>query len=273
MLMKNWIQNEINELQKILNDIKHFEEKAPSGTLRIHNKNGKTYYYRQMKDEEGKMIQQYLPLREMNFIRILAQKSYCKKLKTKAERNLKILQQVEADYEIGWMREIYEEQEYQRKKLITPYLKPEEVVLKEWEEEKYEQNIEYPENLRYETEHGELVRSKSEVLIANMLHQKKDILLYKYERPLKLKKKGKEIEIYPDFTILNKETGRILYWEHAGMMDNISYVGNFIRKQNLYIENYLMPGRDVIFTYESSESPFDISGVKKMIHMMIDETE
>ena len=46
MLMKNWIQNEINELQKILNDIKHFEEKAPSGTLRIHNKNGKTYYYR-----------------------------------------------------------------------------------------------------------------------------------------------------------------------------------------------------------------------------------
>ena len=56
--MKNWIQNEINELQKILNDIKHFEEKAPSGTLRIHNKNGKTYYYRQMKDEEGKMIQQ-----------------------------------------------------------------------------------------------------------------------------------------------------------------------------------------------------------------------
>ena len=46
--MKNWIQNEINELQKILNDIKHFEEKAPSGTLRIHNKNGKTYYYRQM---------------------------------------------------------------------------------------------------------------------------------------------------------------------------------------------------------------------------------
>lgn len=170
MLMKNWIQNEINELQKILNDIKHFEEKAPSGTLRIHNKNGKTYYYRQMKDEEGKMIQQYLPLREMNFIRILAQKSYCKKLKTKAERNLKILQQVEADYDIGWMREIYEEQEYQRKKLITPYLKPEEVVLKEWEEEKYEQNIEYPENLRYETEHGELVRSKSEVLIANMLH-------------------------------------------------------------------------------------------------------
>ena len=123
-------------MQKILNDIKHFEEKAPSGTLRIHNKNGKTYYYRQMKDEEGKMIQQYLPLREMNFIRILAQKSYCKKLKTKAERNLKILQQVEADYDIGWMREIYEEQEYQRKKLITPYLKPEEVVLKEWEEEK-----------------------------------------------------------------------------------------------------------------------------------------
>lgn len=52
--MKNWIQNEINELQKILNDIKHFEEKAPGGTLRIHNKNGKTYYYRQMKDEEGR---------------------------------------------------------------------------------------------------------------------------------------------------------------------------------------------------------------------------
>lgn len=51
----------------------------------------------------------------------------------------------------------------------------------------------YPETLRYETSAGEYVRSKSEVIIANLLYAKSDKLLYKYERPLLLKNHGQEI--------------------------------------------------------------------------------
>lgn len=77
----------------------------------------------------------------------------------------------------------------------------------------------HPENLRYETEQGDLVRSKSEVIIANILYQHRKDILYKYERPLEVMSDGKERNIYPDFTILNIHTGKVTYWEHAGRMD------------------------------------------------------
>ena len=65
--------------------------------------------------------------------------------------------------------------------------------------------------MRYETNAGEFVRSKSEVIIANLLHMKADQLLYKYERPLKLRYQGRKIIVYQDFTILNTQTGKWSY--------------------------------------------------------------
>ena len=51
------------------------------------------------------------------------------------------------------------------------------------------------------------------MIIANLLHMKADQLLYKYERPLKLRYQGRKIIVYPDFTILNTQTGKFTYWE------------------------------------------------------------
>ena len=62
----------------------------------------------------------------------------------------------------------------------------------QWEDEKYEKNTKYFENLKFETDQGELVRSKSEVIIANLLYQNLHHILYKYERPLELNK-GKDV--------------------------------------------------------------------------------
>ena len=52
--------------------------------------------------------------------------------------------------------------------------------IRAWEQETYEPCNKYPEALRYETNAGEYVRSKSEVIIANLLHMEADQLLYKY---------------------------------------------------------------------------------------------
>ena len=88
----------------------------------------------------------------------------------------------------------------------------------------------YPENLRYETERGDVVRSKSEVIIANILYQNREHILYKYERPLEIVENGRKKTIYPDFTIINKNTGKITYWEHAGRMDDPYYANDFVKK-------------------------------------------
>ena len=109
------------------------------------------------------------------------------------------------------------------------------------------------------------MRSKSEVIIANLLHMKADQLLYKYERPLKLRYQGRKIIVYPDFTILNTQTGKFTYWEHSGLMSKPEYVSDFVWKNSLYYENHLLPGTDVLFTFETEDHPLEIRTLKHMI--------
>ena len=54
-----------------------------------------------------------------------------------------------------------------------------------------------------------IVCSKSEIIIANMLNKKADNLSYRYEAELYLKKANRIV--HPDFTILNKKSGKIYY--------------------------------------------------------------
>ena len=140
-----------------------------------------------------------------------------------------------------------------------------EELLHKWNTEEYEGNPFHPENLRYETEQGEMVRSKSEVIIANLLYSYRKNILYKYERPLILIKDGIEKTIYPDFTILNRHSGRIFYFEHAGKMDDPYYVNEFVKKMNTYAANCLLPGRDVLVTYETLANPLDVSVAKRLL--------
>jgi len=75
----------------------------------------------------------------------------------------------------------------------------------------------FEEHLIHRTARGEMVRSKSEVIIANALAAKG--VDYAYERPLTLEGVTK----YPDFTIEDMESGRTIYWEHCGMLHVPSY--------------------------------------------------
>lgn len=163
------------------------------------------------------------------------------------------------------MEKVYEGLRALRKELIVPFRSTKSECIRKWYEEKYEINNSYSENLRFETEQGELVRSKSEVIIANILYQHNRDILYKYERPLEILVDGKCKTIFPDFTILNVHTGKIIYWEHAGRMDDSYYTNEFVKKMNLYITNNLLPGRDIVLTFETMENALNISVVKKLV--------
>ena len=109
-----------------------------------------------------------------------------------------------------------------------------------------------------------MVRSKSEVIIANILYQHRKEILYKYERPLNITIDGFRKIIYPDFTILKIHTGKLVYWEHAGMMDDPEYANDFVKKSNMYMRSGLFPGEDVFFTYETLGNPLEISIIRQI---------
>lgn len=92
-------------------------------------------------------------------------------------------------------------------------------------------------NLKYVTETGILVRSKSEVIVANILSSfAAQGLKFDYERPLFASQPGQEFKrIRPDFTIYFAE--KTWYWEHLGLPDDEQYMQNWKRKEQWFKNN------------------------------------
>jgi len=82
---------------------------------------------------------------------------------------------------------------------------------------------------------GEMVRSKSELIIANLLHV--NSIEYVYELPLTLGGRTR----YPDFTVDDSESGTVYYWEHCGMLNDPQYRLRWEKKQQWYRVNGVLP--------------------------------
>lgn len=264
------INEEITRLEQMIEEIDAFLENAPEGCLKWQNLKGKTYYYQQYmeqtaNDSSKKWVRKYIKKNNITIAKQLAQKHYYTVVKPIAERKLIELKNFMKKYQATKIEEIYDSLSAERRKLVLPLQMSVKEQVKRWLEDTYEQNAMYPENLRYETEQGEKVRSKSEVIIANTLYQYREDILYKYERPLNVMVDGKMRTIYPDFTVINVHTGKITYWEHAGRMDDPYYAADFVKKMNIYMANNLMIGVDVLLTFETQGSPLDIGIVKQMV--------
>ena len=277
-------KEEISKLEAIIKKIDVYLADAPDGYLKWQKKDGRTYYYRQYMFEDansqsiwneenrkftGNWKREYIK-KDSSLAKDIAQKNYYEAIRPILEKNLCELKRFIRKYQKEKADSIYDMLSDERKKLVTPLQVSVNERLKRWHEENYEKNNMYPENLRYETEQGELVRSKSEVIIGNILYRHRRDILYKYERPLMLVIDGKMKTVYPDFTIINVHTGKIVYWEHAGRMDDSHYASDFVKKMNGYATNGLIPGKDVILTFETQGNPLDIGSVKQLVEEMIE---
>ena len=90
---------------------------------------------------------------------------------------------------------------------------------------------------------GDMLRSKSEVIIANLLHERN--VQFRYEQPLFA---GDGTLRLPDFTIT--WSGRRYYWEHLGRLDLIDYAEAW--KEKLAWYERWFPGQ-LITTEEDSK--------------------
>lgn len=269
--MQNFMEiarKEISQLENALKRIDVFLSNAPEGCLKWQHRRGKTYYYHQFMDG-AKWKRKYIKKGEDSLAKALAQKHYYSVIRPILEEHLKNLKCLGEKCPLDELEEVYDNLSDERKNLVVPIYVGAKEKVRQWQTESYEKNMMYPENLRYETEQGDVVRSKSEVIIANLLYQSRKDILYKYERPLEVLENGRMKTIYPDFTILNIHTGKVTYWEHAGLMDDPYYANEFVRKMNTYIANELLPGRDVVVTYETQSNPLDISVVKQLVKQVV----
>lgn len=143
--------------------------------------------------------------------------------------------------------------------LLEPHFTPLSEELQNWMNAPYEKSNSHPENLTNNAYSGNIVRSKSEVLIDMFLYKNK--IPFRYECPLELG----GILMYPDFTVRHPKTGDTYYWEHFGLMDNPSYSKNVCSKLQNYISYGIIPSIQLITTYETKVNPLNAEDVEKIV--------
>lgn len=126
------------------------------------------------------------------------------------------------------------------------------------------------ERLIHRTSRGDAVRSKSEVIIANLLHASG--VTYQYEHPLELDGVVK----YPDFTIEDDDSGRTFYWEHCGLLHDASYKRRWLEKLSWYRANGILPEEEgagtrgtLIVTRDSESGAIDSAEIGTLISRML----
>ena len=108
----------------------------------------------------------------------------------------------------------------------------------------------------------EKVRSKSECIIANMLDSAG--VPYRYEEIVPLNAMF-GVFLHPDFTVLNKRTRKVYYWEHFGRMGDPEYAAHALPRISEYLNFGFFPGKDLLMTFESLECPLNTTDVERMI--------
>jgi hypothetical protein len=103
----------------------------------------------------------------------------------------------------------------------------------------------YAEHLVHRTTRGELVRSKSELVIANYLHTAS--VDYHYERPLE--GSAAPGRLRPDFSFID-DAGEVIVWEHLGMLDRPDYLRSWEWKRAWYETNGFREGENLFTTQE-----------------------
>lgn len=120
----------------------------------------------------------------------------------------------------------------------------------------------YADNLIHRAKSGERMRSKSEVIVANILLGLG--LNPRYEIPLYAK--GSETDFrLPDFTVSYE--GDTYYWEHLGMLSLPAYREAWTRKEKWYKENGYW--EFVITSEDQSDGGIDASTIEKLARSKI----
>ena len=123
----------------------------------------------------------------------------------------------------------------------------------------YAENTYRLEDKIHESKLGVKMRSKSEVLIANIFT---DLgAPYLYEFPVYLGYYGTR---FSDFLVLNVRLQKIFYCEHFGMMDNADYCAKSLEKIHAYEKSGYFPGSDLIIFHETSNKPLDTQLVRSI---------
>ncbi|MCF8567818.1 AAA family ATPase [Alicyclobacillus tolerans] len=118
-------------------------------------------------------------------------------------------------------------------------------------------SIPYSDHLIHRAAKGHMVRSKSELVISNMLFQMG--IKYEYERPYQ----GSILHgtVLPDFSFVDP-AGDVIIWEHLGMLSREDYRQSWERKKAWYEQNGFIMGTNLFTTADDDRGGLNSDEVR-----------
>lgn len=232
-------------------------DNLPDYSVIVSTSNGCDQYYLYDKETREK---KYANSKQMKLVKKLVQRDYEIKVNKKLNELKGKLKRLLSGYDIDDLSGIYEDMHPARRKLLIPFIEPNEAFIQRWLEENPDHQNDFYGQGKIATANGGFVRSKSERIIADLLD--KYHVPYRYESRLELRDRH---TVYPDFMVLNVRTRKTLYWEHLGLLNEYEYARKNYNKINDYEESGLLLGRDLIITMETGDAPINTKLIEKKI--------
>ncbi|MBQ9278180.1 MAG: hypothetical protein IJ224_06055 [Lachnospiraceae bacterium] len=245
-------------LNRISDELTKMKKLVPEKVMlrAVKHRNEYQYFIRKV-GSDGNGI--YIKKEELNKAKVLAQIEYNEKLILLLKDSIINLKKIKEEWIENPFVNAKEKLNLAKRELINMPVVTDEIYIQQWKEQEYKGvsfTDDYPE---YYTRQGLRVRSKSEVIIADILDETG--IPFLYEKPLKTKTGV----THPDFTVLDISKRREIYWEHFGMMDDIDYRNNAFLKMKKYEESGLYQHDCMIWTFETSKYPINTKEIRRMI--------
>lgn len=247
-----------NYYDKVSAELRELKKRVPDGTRLHAAKHGRTYQY-YIRWNGAKNEREYIRKERLEEAKNLAQVEYLEKLLGKLKKDIKCLDWLKKTWSgnpFEWVEENMTRGKYI---LVTPVYCNDARYIQEWKDQIYEKMQFKEDSSEFYTRKGVRVRSKSEMIIADILDEMK--IPFLYEKPLKLG----TWTIHPDFTLLDIYNRREIYWEHFGMMDDMDYRNDAFLKMRKYEECGFYQYDRFIWTFETGKLPLNTKELRCMI--------
>lgn len=233
--------------------------RCAEGRIHIKRRRHSVAFYRELpRDPKEKRKEIHLSKQDSRLISSLCNKRYCQQLIPVLEDEIKTLKSFLQKYDPQRKLHAFLDLPAEIAAHVDPIIQTNRQIFQKWKKEKFDSNPYPMDHNAYKTKEGEVVRSRLELISADMMH---DLgIPYRYECALYFPDGSVS---YPDFTILHPETLELYWMELFGMMDDPDYAAAAFQKISKYAQAGILPRLIPIFDHK--DVPFSTEMLNEVL--------
>lgn len=261
MYYKNGIIRTRNQIRDRIGDLQIELESLPDGELFIYTRDSKAHYYKRLPKVGNRKKERRIGIKkDPDTLNALVRKKYITSALVLLNKNAELLEELINHFspadENSVMVDFTEKYPELSKAVYSGEKKD---IIWQGAGAEAEDATYHPENLKSTASDGSRRRSVGELLIGTKLDHYN--IPYRYEV-----RAHPDLPYMPDFTIKRPRDGKVIYWEHFGMVNDDEYMEGNRKKLIEYESVGIVPWENLIITYNQRDGGINEKLIDAMIH-------